>query len=60
MNWKVRPTRDPFSDSKGEPETDLLAMVATLGVWWVLFLVVLAVAAVVVAVAVWGPAFAVK
>ena len=60
MSWKVRPTRDPFSDRGEEREADLLAMVATLGVWWVLFLVVLAVAAVLVAVAVWGPALAVK
>jgi len=60
VSWKLRPTRDPFSDSEREPESDLLAMVATLGVCWVLFLVVLAVAAVLVAVAVWGPALAVK
>jgi len=60
VSWKVRPTSDPFSEGEREPESDLWAMVGTLGAGWVVFLAALAVAAVLVAVNVWAPALAVK
>jgi hypothetical protein len=60
VSWKVRPPSDPFSDGERKPDSDLWAMIGTLGVGWVVFLAALAVAAVLVAVAVWAPALAVK